>query len=195
MFLTEEEERRARNANLKREVVEGPLLRFMSRGEKVKVPLIVEVEISAPTPGYKRPYVPSPLTNTSRPASNTLPNPPLYSPFGTNPYTRLPPTPSNSGAPGTTRDAHAQASRYTSSPYYYPLPNPPTRTINPLNTVSVNNGVHSRKLVTQAKNYVILETPSATPSEDYQYLFGDHVDWENLKVLPKNHPSSIFALF
>lgn len=193
--MTEEEERRARNANMKREAVEGPLLRFISRGEKVKVPMIVEVEVPAPSAGYKRPYVPGPLPNLSRPPSNPLSNTSYYSPFGNNAYTRPAPTSANALA---TKDN--QAARNAYSPYYYPLPAPPSRTgistttAASTNTLSLNSGVHSGKLVTHSRNYVVLETPGATPSEDYQYLFGDHVDWASLKVLPKNRPSGMLSL-
>lgn len=197
VFLTEEEERRARNANLKRDVVEGPLLRFVSRGEKVRVPMIVEVEISTPPTGYgnyKRPYVPGPLLSLPRPP-NVPGSTPYYSAFGNNSYGR-PALPSSAGASGSSKDTSVTRPTPSSSPYYYPLPNPPSRTGNtaPANTLSLNSGVNSGKLVTQAKNYVILETPGASPAKDYQYLFGNHVDWGSLKVLPKNHSSGTSIL-
>ena len=47
-FLSEEEEQRLRNANLKRPVVQAPLIRWVSRVEKVKVLMVVEVEIKSP---------------------------------------------------------------------------------------------------------------------------------------------------
>ena len=50
-------------------------------------------------------------------------------------------------------------------------------------------------MIMQARNLVILDTPGATPADDMMYLFGNHVDWGELKVLPKIRPSSMFAIF
>ena len=52
----------------------------------------------------------------------------------------------------------------------------------------------STLMVSQTRNYIVLEAQGATPQEDMKYLFGDHIDWASLKVLPKNHPSSAYFL-
>ena len=130
-FLTEEEERKLKNANMKKTVIDGPLLRWVSRTEKVKLPMVVEVEI----PAYPRPY--QPYRALSSPLMEPLSRP-------------LPPIPPIAPLPPK-------------------QPLPPT--------------------VTQARNYVTLDTPKeASPAQDYAYLFGSHVDWGTLNVLPKNHP-------
>ncbi|KAF8310842.1 YL1-domain-containing protein [Clavulina sp. PMI_390] len=194
-FLTEEEERRLRNSNLKREAIQGPFLRFVSRGEKVRLPLIVEVEVPAPPPPtsyYKRPYVPSPLANLPPPPTAgakpaTTPSS-YYSPYLNGSYTPgLPPTPK---AAASSKDASSV--RSWSNPYQ--VSSPASRSPNTPATTSTSTSTSTAtprlgKLVTQTKNYVVLHTPDSTPAEDYAYVFGDHVDWGNLKVLPKNRPS------
>jgi len=195
-FLTEEEERRARNANLKRESVEGPLLRFVSRGEKVKVPMVLEVEIPAPPPSYssyKRPYTPSPLANSGAGLPKGVHGPigPMYAAYGASSYARPMVNPSNNAAGPSTKET----TPYSTSPYYRPLPPPPlkppvsTDTSSATTASEVGSAHRQGKIVTQAKNYVVLETPAASPAQDYAYLFGDHVDWGNLNVLPKLRPA------
>lgn len=194
-FLTEEEERRAHNANLKREAVEGPLLRFVSRGEKVKIQMVVQVELPATTPSYatyKRPYTPSPLASSGAGLSKGPHGSigPIYQAYGTGSYARPGPLPFNN-TPGPSKETP-----YSSSPYYRPLPAPPLKqpvsgdtSSTPSSAPGVGSVHGHGKTVTQAKNYVILETPGASPAEDYKYLFGDHVDWGNLEVLPKLRPA------
>lgn len=188
VFLTEEEERRARNANLKRETITGPLLRFYSRGEKVKVQMIVEVEIPGPSSGYKRPYVTGPPLsnpNSGRPAANAVAS--TSSPYYSSPLANTPTSFSSPAGPVNKGPTSANPYSSSSSPYYHPLPAPPSRSGN-------GTAPQPAKYVSQSKNYVILDTPGAKPSEDYQYVFGDHVDWGSLKVLPKNRPSSKYLL-
>lgn len=190
-FLTEEEERQARNSNLKREAVEGPLLRFVSRGEKVKTPVVAEVEMAGPTPsyaGYRHPYTPGPLPNTAASSSKGIHGPvsPIYAAYGAGTYARPVVMPTNSTA-GPSKGM----TPFSSSPYYRPLPAPPRLPASggTLSAPGVGSVHGQSKTVTQAKNYVILETPGVSPSEDYKYLFGGHVDWGNLRVLPKLRPA------
>lgn len=198
-------------------------MRFVSRMEKVRVPMVVEIEV----PSYKRPttYNPSPLGMGIGPgAAGLAKNAPISSlPYGSyTPYNRLPAPPGTAASASNGRLIAAAPPTTTtlppaplySSPYYYPSPTkftptpiPTTSTTTPScssipatgsrpspspssrpnSPITPTNG--GTKLITQSKNYIVLETPDATPGEDYRYLFGDHVEWNKLKVLPKNHPS------
>lgn len=154
--------------------------------------MVVEVELPS-TPygqGYKRPYAPSPLGAPAG-SAGTGKAPPLPSPTASayvayNPYRPPNPIASSSTSIGASTTAKGAsplppAPLYT-SPYYYPSPTAK------IPSPSTSSSPSAPTTVTQAKNYVILDTPDATPASDYSYLFGDHVDWGTLKVLPKNHP-------
>jgi len=78
----------------------------------------------------------------------------------------------------------------TSTPLTPPLPKPPSSSTPSTTTLNHQSGTPSSSLVSQTRNYIVLEAQGATPQEDMEYLFGDHVEWGSLKVLPKNHPSA-----
>ncbi|KAF8330324.1 YL1 nuclear protein-domain-containing protein [Cantharellus anzutake] len=242
-FLTEEEERRARNTELRKTIVEPPLLRWISRPEKAKMPLVVEVEL--PPPAYHRPpqtqlqNPPSSSTSTTASARRT-PYPHNHPAYSNSNYRQIPVThPATYTPPPGWRIMGPPPKPV---PHVPPPPPPPPRFAAPIVTTlsssavktnapavpSVSPGpatipspmnfsaaapVHSSQAsesatsapsadpkpkpkstntqtITQTRNLVILDTPGATPSEDMTYLFGSHVDWGELKVLPKVRPSA-----
>jgi vacuolar protein sorting-associated protein 72 len=234
-FLTEEEETRLRNANLKRAVVDSPFIRWLSRGEKVRVPMVLEVEIPPSNVGngygkhgaggvqnitglYRKPYTPSPLgtgalpyaPTVARPLSSSTPAPsstptltsalttvaPIYAAYSA--YSRPPALPSSSPSPTSTATTPAPRDQLQGSPTSYYVssqPQPQNRAgNNSQKTISSPpTAANGSITVKQARNYIMLDTPKATPAEDMAYLFGSHVNWGSVKVLPRNHPSSMFA--
>ena len=154
--------------------------------------MVVEVELPAAPygPGYKRPYASSPLSVAAG-SAGTARAPPIPSPSTSafaayNPYRPLNPSASlsNNTRPPKGASPMPPAPSYT-SPYYHPSPAAKVPSPN------ISASPSAPTIVTQAKNYVILDTPDATPADDYAYLFGDHVNWGTLKVLPKNHPCGV----
>ena len=250
-FLTEEEERRARNTELRKTTIEPPLIRWISRPEKVKAPLIVEVELPPPTynhhpsqtqlpgtsyhtnatwpsqtsfpahshPAYRQSSVTSSTTYTPPPGwritgpppkpvvTVTLPPPPqtslttaltetLPSTNTMNADTSSSGTPADGTTAGKSPDASAPAISLTTPAA--PTTSSQTKAPTPLGTTAPHPKPKPKSapapMITQGRNLVILDTPGATPADDMMYLFGNHVDWGRLEVLPKIRPSSMFAI-
>lgn len=171
-YLTLEEEKR-KKARLVRETVEGPLLRWISKVENVKV----LVQPPAPPPQ---------VVHTIQPMTS-MPSTPQYAYAY---YSQPPQIPSS---------ASASAGYIASStPYYrYPQGSPhagmPYIPIPPL--VIPPEPIEEEQTV--SKNYVVHETEqkegAARPlwKETMAAMFGNHVNWEELKVYTgKGRPMS-----
>ncbi|TCD63095.1 hypothetical protein EIP91_005999 [Steccherinum ochraceum] len=206
-YLTNEEERR-RKARRIREAVDGPLLRWVSKAEKVKV--IVEAPAPAPPPpappaptlirpassgghpttmsyqyGYSYPNMPSSSTPASQPHTP-------YSPSSYYPYALVQsPHPSAPGTPPT--------SSQPTFIYHYPAqpaPQAPVPASGPAAaTVPPPPPVH--RMETVAKSYIVHELdqeddpPKPTWGETMTAMFGNHVNWEEMEYFfGKNRPMS-----
>src|ERR1700722_18561867 len=178
-YLQFEEEKRKR-AQVVRAGTRGPLVRWISRREEIKV-----VE-PLPTPPSSAPYAylyagtypfsTSTSANTSRSQTPFSGAPSFYSPYvsstSANPYA-APPSAGPSPYPGTTA-----ALPTTHMPYSYSFapvaPLPPPAPV-----------VRTEKV---CKNYVVHElgqyegAPQPPWQDTMTAMFGDHVKWENLKV-------------
>ncbi|KAG2142702.1 YL1 nuclear protein-domain-containing protein [Suillus cothurnatus] len=179
-YLKLEEEKRAR-ARVVRTALEGPVLRWISRKEQVKV------EVTPPVPSPYPPqygFIYNPHQGTSYSGTQNY-----QSPFRA--Y-----VPAPEGSPGTSRGLAATTSQPQSSTpsantpsqpsyYYYPVQPPPA-------TPSVQERVDD-----VCKNYIVHELsqdPSAAkpPWKDtMSAMFGDEVKWDEVRVFTgKQRPLS-----
>ena len=185
-YLKAEDEKRER-ARLVRPVIEGRLVRWMSK---------VEEEVIPPTP----PEPPMPVTSASY---GYVPSFHPSTSYAALPYTIGPGQPPHwspiTATPGSpSRGAYTGQSSYPRSPtIHYPhSPSQPhtsstssaTRPLEPLPAI-----VQRKRKVT--KNYVVLENaqtekaPRVTWKQTMEGMFGDHVKWEEVKAYStKNRP-------
>lgn len=179
-YLTLEEEKR-RRARVVRTTVQGPLLRYISRKEEIKVmvqPVAVSMPssmpngVSASTPlpyGYS--YSPPVLqqgNSMMQPQAHHIPGqypyPYTHAQHSTGPNTFRPP-------PNGTPQSHS-----TFLYHNYPLP-PPPQPQQP-----------EERIETISRSYVIHETSQSEDaskprwSETMSAMFGDHVNWEDVRV-------------
>ncbi|KDQ55010.1 hypothetical protein JAAARDRAFT_38117 [Jaapia argillacea MUCL 33604] len=175
-YLSLEEEKRKR-ARVVRASVEGPLLRWLSRGEEVQV----QVDPPATHPSNMAASYPYMHANTSShgtyPAGQPWANPPAFQNHTLGSNTSHTPTPTST--PGA---AHHLQYQYTYAQYYPPPPPPP-----PPEPTYVTSKV--------TKNYVIHElgqetwAPKPGWTDTMRAMFGDDIHWEELKVyLAKGRP-------
>ncbi|TFK47919.1 hypothetical protein OE88DRAFT_1738049 [Heliocybe sulcata] len=184
-YLSREEEKRKR-ARVVRTSIQGPLLRWISKKEEVKF----EVQQPAPAP---QPQFAPPMTGYWYAQPTQPGGAPTTSPYGQSvlgeggswavwppPPGSLPPS---QAGPSAQQQQQPLLSQYSSAPpaptyrqpYYLP-PQPP----GPPSLVE--------KIETVCKNYVVQEMgqdeEATKPSwkETMEALFGDHVDWEEVKV-------------
>ena len=185
-YLKAEDEKRER-ARLVRPVIEGRLIRWVSRVEEEVTPLTPPespMSVASTSHGYVTPFRHS--TSYTTPSYTIGPGQPPYRSTFT--------TISGSPPPG----AYASASSYPQPPPFpYPHSPPPphisstssaTRPLEPLPTI-----VQRRRKIT--KNYVVLENaqtekaPRVTWKQTMEGMFGDHVRWEDVRVYStKNRP-------
>ena len=161
-YLTLEEEKR-KKARLVREAVEGPLVRWVSKTEKVKV-LVDPPPVPTPAPTYTPPpqygyayYVP---------AANGAPSTPPYPP-----YPMMATAHVQSGVPGS---APTGAVYWPYMPQHPPIPQPAPQPIEEERTVCKNYVVHEVEQGDGAPRPLWKDTMAA--------MFGDHVQWEDMKV-------------
>ncbi|KAI0344196.1 hypothetical protein BDW22DRAFT_1406600 [Trametopsis cervina] len=164
-YLKIEEEKRQR-ARVVRTAVEGPLIRWISKAEEVKVlvqppsqPIAPFQAPPASFPHYGYPYQPAPGTPPVNPSY------PVYTPPPTSSYQPIASQPSSS--------------QMTFVNYSYAQPSPtPVYVPPPL----------VEKVETVAKNYIVHELSQregvSKPlwKDTMAAMFGDHVRWEELKV-------------
>ncbi|TFK38664.1 YL1 nuclear protein-domain-containing protein [Crucibulum laeve] len=179
-YLKIEEEKRLRATRVTRQVVQGPLVRWISRAEDVKV--VVESPVPpAPTP-LLPPTTPATLA-TPVPATTTTPTTPAttsYQPSSSSPYTYT-------------------LGKYPTLPHFspqYAIPQPTVPLPPP----------EPERTEKQGKNYIIHElTQSDSASRKPAWkdtmtaLFGDHVKWDEVKVhsgkgRPMSRPVQICAI-
>lgn len=173
-YLTLEEEKR-KKARLVRETVEGPLIRWVSKQEKVTV----LVEPPRPPPSLQ------PLLNPVTPATAN----PAYL-YAYYPSAPIPSSTSASPYRTTSSPYHIapQNVQQASAPYLQLMPPPP-----PL----ASDLVEEEQTVT--KNYVVHEVdqsegaPRPLWKQTMGAMFGDHVNWEEAKVYAgRNRPLCVF---
>ncbi|KAJ8590910.1 hypothetical protein M405DRAFT_765714 [Rhizopogon salebrosus TDB-379] len=184
-YLKLEEEKRAR-ARVVRAAVEGPVLRWISRKEQVKV------QVTPPTPSpaqYPSQYgfVYNPNQGPSHSGIQTY-----HSPFRA--YVPAPPSTTqapevSSPAPqGSASASQPQSSTPSSEPSYYyypvqPLPQPPPAPQERLDDVCKNYVVHELSQDASAVKPPWKDTMSA--------IFGDEVKWDEVRVFTgKQRPMS-----
>ena len=161
-YLTLEEEKR-KKARLVRETVEGPLVRWISKAEKVKVSVEPPpTPAPAPTPTYTppHPYGYAYYAHVPNAASSTVP----YSAYATVPAAQ--PGVQGGPVPGT---------------IYWPyMPQPPPAPPPAPEPIEEEH--------TECKNYVVHETDQGEGAtrplwkDTMAAMFGDHVKWEDMKV-------------
>jgi hypothetical protein len=186
-YLKLEEEKRAR-ARVVRAAVEGPVLRWISRKEQVKV------QVTPPTPSpaqYPSQYgfVYNPNQGPSHSGLQTY-----HSPFRA--YVPAPPSTTqapevSSPAPqGSASASQPQSSTPSSEPSYYyypvqPLPQPPPAPQERIDDVCKNYVVHELSQDASAVKPPWKDTMSA--------IFGDEVKWDEVRVFTgKQRPMSMF---
>ncbi|KAF9235858.1 YL1 nuclear protein-domain-containing protein [Melanogaster broomeanus] len=160
-YLRLEEEKRAR-ARVVRQSIEGPVLRWISRKETVKV----EVQ-------------PSPPATTTPPADASVATafaPPTVTAGSSAPIPPVLP------APSVLTPSHNVPAPTTSTPVAPPVP--PTQP-QPVSTPAPPPVDYRTEDV--CKNYVVHELSQSTPAkplwkDTMSAMFGDHVKWEELKV-------------
>ncbi|KAH7920491.1 hypothetical protein BV22DRAFT_1098016 [Leucogyrophana mollusca] len=179
-YLKLEEEKRAR-ARVVRPTIEGPMLRWVSRKEQVKIPQLQPDPRLAPPPQYSFVYGVPP--GTAPPSTSTFT---YTSPFHT--YTApsygsahqgssAGPTSPNPPAPTTALPApqpsHPPGPPQVAQPYYGAIPAVP-----PLED----------RIEDVCKNYIVHELSQARPAtkplwkDTMSAMFGDHVRWDELRV-------------
>ncbi|KAF9466890.1 YL1 nuclear protein-domain-containing protein [Collybia nuda] len=195
-YLQNEEEKRKR-ARVVRATVQGPLLRWVSRGEEIKVIVPPPTTSAYPIPQSMYPY------GYFNPTSGSMPYGQNYTTTmatGTN-FSTLNSTPTIGGSASTaTPNATTssipqkppaqpqfeptnyisyspQVNASVSGPPIPPLSQPPATALPPVE--------RTEKI---AKNYVVHElsqyesTPKASWNETMSAMFGDHVKWDELRV-------------
>ncbi|KAH8101447.1 YL1 nuclear protein-domain-containing protein [Cristinia sonorae] len=203
-YLATEEEKRKR-ARLSRTAVDGPLLRWVSKTEKVKVMVETPQQQQPPPP-------PSPIPTPIRPAASMGPPSTMTYQYG---YS-YPNMPSVTNAP----PSHAYSAN---APPYYPYammhpvhpqassssasvpPSHPTFIYHPYSTPQVPAPAPPppappqlvERTETVAKSYVVHELEQDEDAimpvwkETMSAMFGDHVKWEELRVYTgKGRPMS-----
>jgi hypothetical protein len=205
-YLQMEEEKR-RRARVVRKVVEGPKIKWVSRGEEVKVPIPVQVVAGyGYTQGYGSgyyPYTPSGsqhypnvVPNGSGSSNSHFPNVPpnqaASSLSVSSSTTMLTPTPIY-----YSNQTQSQGQLPTS--YYYAPQQPPPPLPTQLEKVCKNYVVHEISQPTQVQGQTAHLPPKPLWEETMAALFGGDVKWEDIKVWSgKGRPlctfSSIFSL-
>jgi hypothetical protein len=193
-YLEIEEEKRKR-ARLVRTTVEGPLLRVVSKAEKVTVK--IQPPMPPPLPLHSMPTPYPYLYPSSSQASASYSQPPLFVPmpaagyYGSPPQYSAPPTAFPQMAfvhhqhgqlyapPGSAPGQPAPVSQQS-----FPPP-PPPEPIERIETVMKNYVIHENGQDEDATRPLWKDTMTA--------MFGDHVNWEGLKVYTvKGRPMSKF---
>ncbi|EPQ61163.1 hypothetical protein GLOTRDRAFT_135702 [Gloeophyllum trabeum ATCC 11539] len=181
-YLSREEEKRKR-ARVVRASIQGPLLRWISKGEEVKV----EVPQPAPPPPPASVYY---YAMPSDASTSTAAQYPYNPPSGGSWQTWPPPLPNQPQAGPSSGLSSQQPALYPAVPPGYPqnyyVPYQPPQ---PLPVIE--------KVEKVTKNYVIQEIDqsedAARPTwrETMEAMFGDHVDWDDVKVfVGKGRPLS-----
>ncbi|KAK7688124.1 hypothetical protein QCA50_008494 [Cerrena zonata] len=215
-YLSVEEEKR-RKARVIRKNVEGPLLRWISKVEEIKVeipppppppPPPAPVYTSQQSPGFQYGYsYPGPSTpNGYYPTPSTPPAP--YSKPQAIPFTL---SASTSGSLAQTTSSYPPFSApysssyppqssvfHTSTPYTYsPHPQPPPPSTTPLSTPTPQKLEPEYRMEKVSKAYLIHElsqsenAPRPPWSTTMRALFGNHVNWDEVKVyVGKGRPLS-----
>ena len=179
-YLKTEDEKRKR-ARVVRPVVEGRLVRWVSKVEEEIVPLTPPespVHVATTSHGYVTPHRPS-VSYTIGPGQ-----PPRWGP--------IPTTPNPSPGAYTGLPSYSQPSTFLHphSPYQPSTPSTSnaTRPLEPLPAI-----VQRKRRF--AKNYVVMENaqtekaPRVTWKQTMDGMFGDHAKWEDVKVYStRNRP-------
>lgn len=197
-YLQLEEEKRKR-ARLVRTAVEGPLLRWVSKAEKVTV--TVEPE---PAPVLLPPLIPASQYAYAYSAIPQLPTGypqlPTYVPAaGTSYYHPPQPSGSEKSTASSSQVTFIHYGKSTASAVPVPAWSPQTH-VQPLvlaPQVPVAPAGSVERIETVAKSYVVHETAQEEGTskplwkETMAAMFGDHVKWEELKVYAgKGRPTS-----
>ncbi|KAH7884103.1 YL1 nuclear protein-domain-containing protein [Phlebopus sp. FC_14] len=222
-YLLLEEEKRAR-ARVVRKSIEGPVLRWISRKEQVKVPVQPIQPVPPPLAGhYGFIYAPGagPLGSGGASAGTTGTHPyttPFY--FYAPPVAQAAPKVQESSS-NTPKDASTSTPQVTQPPTTtsseapgpstssLPTPTPMSSTSNPHQHatlpypyITANPNPHPPQERTEdiCRNYLVHEISQVTavkpPWKDTMVaLFGDHVKWEELRVYTgKQRPMSVSIL-
>ena len=185
-YLKAEDEKRER-ARLVRPVIEGRLVRWVSKVEEEVVPVTPPEPPKSPAGtsyGYGMPFQP-PTSYTTPPYTIGPGQSPYWGPMTATPG-------SSSQGAYASQSSYPRPSIFS---YPYSPPRPPTsstssatRPLEPLPAV-----VQRKRKIT--KNYVILENaqtekaPRVTWKQTMEGMFGDHVRWEEIKAYStKNRP-------
>ena len=182
-YLKLEEEKRKR-ARVVRAVINGPLLRWISKVEEVKVP--VDPPMPPPPPPPPPPYGYAYNVASGYQASGANTSAP-YSLVTSVPYYQnaspVPPQPAHPSTPAAPVTSQQPASYTPIPPPIPPIPSPMERT---------------EKI---AKNYLVHElgqfesVPKPPWKDTMEAMFGDHVEWEDLRVfVGKGRPLGSFHL-
>ena len=198
-YLMLEEEKRKR-ARVVRATVDGPLLRWVSKSEEIKVTVEPSPAAggSAPSihrPGYVHGYGVPPYGSQSNTAGSTpygqtpysySTSVPYYQAAQSNQPTGTPPVPLNYSTATTVASTSAGIST-TSQPQGQAFPYAPLQPPPPPQPTERTEKV--------ANNYVVHElsqyegVPKPPWNETMEAMFGDHVKWDELKVyFGKNRP-------
>ena len=191
-YLKAEDEKRER-ARLVRPVIEGGLVRWVSKVEEEVIPPPPEppTPVASTSYGYVPAFQPS-TSYTALPYTIGPGQPPHWGPITPAPispprgaYTNHSPYPH----PSTLSYTHSPPQPYTSST------SSATRPLEPLPAI-----VQRKRKI--AKNYVVLENaqtekaPRVTWKQTMDGMFGDHGKWEEMKVYStKNRPMCELVLY
>lgn len=208
-YLVNEEEKR-RRARLIRTAVEGPVLRWVSKTEKIKVVVEAARPPSQPAPAPPPlPSVPTPIrpatvasapstmtyqygySYPNMPRTSTSQTPPAYSnatpPYY--PYATLhqPQVASPSTSTQPTFVYHSYPQTLPVQAVHVAEPAPPAPPVERIETVATSYVVHE------------LEQEDGTPKplwkDTMAAMFGDHVKWEDLRVYTgKGRPTSTYSI-
>ena len=186
-YLKAEDEKRER-ARLVRPVVEGRLVRWVSKVEEEVIPLTPPespMHSASTSHGYATPFRSS-TSYTAPPYTIGPGQPPYWGPFTSSPGSSSPGAYTGASSypqPPTFPYSHSQ-----SQPHISPTSSA-TRPLEPLPAV-----VQRKRKI--AKNYVVLENaqtekaPRVTWKQTMEGMFGDHVKWEDVRVYStKNRPT------
>lgn len=197
-YLKNEEEKRKR-ARVVRATVEGPLLRWVSRGEEIKVIVPPSTMPAYPLPQSIHPYGSFSSASGSMPyGQNYSPAMPSGSYVGALNYT--PPIVGSASTATATANTTASSlprkppaqSQFEPTNYipYSPQVNAsisgPTTIPAPQQAISVAQPIERTEKI--ARNYVVHElsqyegAPKALWNETMSAMFGDHVKWDELRV-------------
>ena len=183
-YLKDEDEKRQR-ARLVRPVIEGRLVRWVSKTEEDIIPITPPESLmsgASTSHGYVTPFRPS--TPYMTPLYQTDSGPPLH-------WSNFTATPGPS-SPSAYTSPYPQPHAFQYSPppsrSYISSTSSATRPLEPLPTI-----VHRKQKF--AKNYVVLENaqtekaPRVTWKQTMEGMFGDHVRWEDIRMYStRNRP-------